>query len=50
MRRFRNNKTGAHIAWFLHLRSNLRAAIQVNDKQFEVSAMVVGEGDRRDQL
>ncbi len=38
-----------HPAWFQNLRSNPRATIQVNDKQFEVSAELAGP-DKRGQL
>jgi deazaflavin-dependent oxidoreductase (nitroreductase family) len=38
-----------HPAWFHNLRSNPRAAIQVNDRQFEVSAEIAGV-QKRGQL
>ncbi len=40
---------GTYPGWFHNLRSNPRAAIQVNEKQFEVSAEIAGP-DKRGQL
>ena len=36
----------ANPGWFYNLRTNPRASIQVNDKQFEVSAEIVGPDKR----
>ena len=37
---------GANPGWFYNLRTNPRASIQVKDKQFEVSAEIVGPDKR----
>jgi deazaflavin-dependent oxidoreductase (nitroreductase family) len=37
---------GANPGWFHNLRTNPRASIQVKDKQFEVSAEIVGPDKR----
>jgi deazaflavin-dependent oxidoreductase (nitroreductase family) len=36
----------AHPAWFHNLRSNPRATVQVNNRQFEVRAEIAGPGGR----
>ena len=37
---------GANPGWFYNLRTNPRASIQVNDKQFEIGAEIVGPDKR----
>ena len=37
---------GANPGWFYNLRTNPRASIQIKDKQFEVSAEIVGPDKR----
>ncbi len=40
---------GPNLGWFYNLKTNPRASLQVKDKQFEVSAEIVGP-DKRGQL
>jgi F420H(2)-dependent quinone reductase len=43
-----NNGADTHPAWFLNLRSDPHAAIEINDQRFEVGAEIAGPEKRGD--